>query len=324
MWTSIVEPERGSQLTEWIHCDLTDDDSGRDAIETVKRQHGNTIASVIHLAAYYDFAGEPSSMYEELTVEGTRRLMRALKPLDVERFVFSSSLLVMKPVEDLDDRLDEQSPTRAEWDYPESKLAAERVLQQERGDMPVTVLRIAGVYDEDGHSLPIVEHIKRIYEKQIESVVFPGEAHRGQPFVHLDDLTDCFARVVELRGELEPWEVFLIAEPDTMTYDQLQDCIGELVHGREWPTIRIPKAVAKAGAWAKDNLLPGEPFIKPWMIDLADNHYPVEASRARERLDWAPKHRLRETLTEIVQRLKHDPEEWYQRNGLIESVESDA
>jgi len=31
-----------------------------------------------HLAAYYDFSGEPSPLYEEITVRGTERVLRAL------------------------------------------------------------------------------------------------------------------------------------------------------------------------------------------------------------------------------------------------------
>jgi nucleoside-diphosphate-sugar epimerase len=83
---------------------------------------------VIHLAAYYDFSGEPSPLYRTLTVEGTRRLLRALQQFKVEQFVFSSTLLVMKPVEQ-DEVNTERSVTENEeemWDYPRSKIEAER------------------------------------------------------------------------------------------------------------------------------------------------------------------------------------------------------
>ncbi len=49
-------------------------------------------------------------------------------------------------------------------------------------------------------------------------------------------------------------EVFLVAEPDVMSYEELQDRIGKLLHGSEWPTIRIPKSTAKgrdAGKWMR-------------------------------------------------------------------------
>jgi nucleoside-diphosphate-sugar epimerase len=80
--------------------------------------------------------------------------------------------------------------------------------------------------------------------------------------------------------------------------------------------LRLPKALAKAGAWAREKLAGGEAFIKPWMIDLADDHYPVDIGRAQERLNWHPRRRLRDTLVEMIRRLKSDPVRWYKTNGL--------
>lgn len=44
------------------------------------------------MAAYYDFSGEPSAKYEEVTVCGTERLLRALRPFEVEQFIFKGEL----------------------------------------------------------------------------------------------------------------------------------------------------------------------------------------------------------------------------------------
>jgi nucleoside-diphosphate-sugar epimerase len=274
------------------------------------------LASVIHLAAYYDFSGEPSPLYQTLTVEGTRRLLKELQKFQTEQFIFSSSLLVMKSVGE-GEIITESSPTEAEWDYPGSKLEAEKAIEEERGAIPSVILRIAGVYDEDCHSIPIAQHIRRIYEKQFESYFFPGDPQHGQPFVHLDDLIDCLRKLVERRHTLDQRELLLIAEPEVVSYGELQERLGELIHGEEWPTIRIPKTVAKAGAWAKEKLTGDEEtFIKPWMVDMADAHYPVAIEQARQRLDWAPRHRLRDTLEEMIRRLKRDPRQWYLTNKL--------
>jgi nucleoside-diphosphate-sugar epimerase len=310
-------PKAGGSSGDFIPCDLTNEESVTEAMATVRRRFGERLVSVLHLAAYYDFSGEPSPLYRKLTVEGTSRLLRSLQAFSVEQFVFSSSLLVMEPAEE-EAEITESSPTLAQWDYPRSKLEAEKVIERERGRIPAVILRIAGVYDEDCHSLPIAQHIARIYEKDLESFFFPGDADHGQPFVHLEDLIDSFRRVVSLRRKLGDLELFLIAEPDIVSYAEMQDRLGRLLHGREWPTIRIPKAVAKAGAWVKEKMAEEgeETFIKPWMVDLADDHYPVVIHRARERLDWKPRHRLRETLKEMVERLKHDPRKWYATNNL--------
>jgi nucleoside-diphosphate-sugar epimerase len=313
----VKRPKKVPAGTNFVDCDLTKTQSVSEALRQVADQSGRHIASVIHLAAYYDFSGEPSPLYESLTVEGTRRLLQRLQDFDVEQFVFSSSLLVMKPVEE-GEKLTETSPTEAAWDYPESKLKAEEVIKRERGHIPAVILRIAGVYDEDCHSIPIAQQISRIYQKDFESYFFPGDADHGQAFVHLDDLIDCFVKTVERRRELGPYELMLIAEPDVMSYAELQERIGELIHGQQWPSIRLPKIVAKAGAWVKDKLA-GEDdpaFIKPWMIDLADAHYPVEIGLARQKLDWNPWRRLRSTLKEMIVRLQRDPAGWHKVNGL--------
>ena len=58
------------------------------------------------------------------------------------------------------------------------------------------------------------------------------------------------------------------------------------------------------------------PFIKPWMIDLSDDHYELDISRAKKVLGWEPKHKLEETLPIMIESLKKDPLAWYKKNQL--------
>lgn len=298
-------------------CDLTNDKETADALRHVGDKYGRQLASVVHLAAYYDFSGEPSPLYDELTVKGTRRLLEGLESFEVEQFQFSSSLLVMAPCEE-GEVLTESSPTRAEWAYPESKLKTEALMEQYRGKLPMVVLRLAGVYDEQCHSVPIGQQIKRIYEKDLESYFFPGNDDHGQSYIHLDDAIECMAAIVDKRRELDPFEIFLAGEADVVSYEEMQEIIGKACHGREWPSIRIPKALAKAGAWVQNQLASDDEaeFIKPWMIDMADAHYPVDPSRLQAKTGWKPRHQLRDTLPEMVSRLKADPAAWYEANGF--------
>jgi nucleoside-diphosphate-sugar epimerase len=314
----LKKPAKAPVGTDFVTCDLTKDRSVSAALRTIRARHGQEIASVIHLAAYYDFSGEPSPMYEELTVQGTRRLLRGLSSFLVEQFVFSSTILVMAPSEAEREPIRESSPLEEEpWDYPRSKIQAESVIQSERGEIPVVILRIAGVYDEYGHAVPIAQQINRIHQKELESYFFPGDADHGQPFIHLDDLVSCVQQVIGRRADLDPVEIFLIAEEDLMSYRDLQNEIGILIHGEEWTTVWIPKLMAKAGAWAKSKIAGDtQGFIKPWMIDLADDHYPVSIQRANRKLHWEPKHRLRDTLPKIIEHLRNDPKKWFAINKL--------
>ncbi len=313
----VERPDEVPPGTDFVQCDLTRDDSVEQALESVRQRHGERIASCVHLAAHYDFSGEPSPLYRTLTVEGTRRLVRGLQRFEAEQLVFSSTHIVMKPAEE-GEVITEQSDLEPSWDYPRSKLEAERVIHAERGSIPAVVLRLAGVYDADTRVVPVAQQMRRIYEKDFESYVFPGDASHGQAFVHLEDAVECIRAAIGRRRRLGPYVVFLVAEPEVVSYADLQEQLGELIHGREWPTIRIPKSVAKAGAWVQEKLAGGKdaPFIKPWMIDLADDHFPIAIGHVRRVLGWEPRHRLSATLPEMVARLLRDPERWYRTNKL--------
>lgn len=76
----------------------------------------------------------------------------------------------------------------------------------------------------------------------------------------------------------------LIGEPETLSYDELQRTLSRLIHGEEWETREILKALAKTGAWLEDQVPFHEAFIKPWMIDLADDHFELGITRARKLL----------------------------------------
>jgi nucleoside-diphosphate-sugar epimerase len=299
-----------------VGVDLTSDRAIQDGLARVRREFGPRVASVIHLAAYYDFAGEASPMYQQLTVQGTRRLLRGLRSFEhVGQFVFSSTMLVHAPSEP-GQRINEDWPLDPKWDYPKSKVTTEELIRSERGDVPAVILRIAGVYTDRGNSIPLAHQIKRIHEEDLTSRVFPGSTSHGQAFVHLDDVVEALRLCVERRAQLPPELTLLIGEDQTLSYDELQHTFARLIHDEHWETRRVPKVVAKVGAWVQDKLPGQESFIKPWMIELADDHYALDISRARQTLGWEPKRSLRETLPDMIAALHADPAAWYRENDL--------
>jgi nucleoside-diphosphate-sugar epimerase/uncharacterized membrane protein len=308
-------PHPPPETEQVIACDLSSDESVRAALDGVRRLGHRQIASIIHLAAYYSFSGEPSPLYEEVTVRGTERLLNGLRDFEVEQFIFSSTMLVHASCEP-GERINEDWPLEPKWDYPKSKVATEQLILRERGDVPVVFLRIAGVYDDRCHSIPIAHQIKRIYEQRFISHIFSDDITHGAAFVHMEDMVEALVLAVERRKDLPQVTTLLIGEPDTLSYDELQRAISRRLHGKEWKTYRIPKALAKFGTWLQ-NLLPGfSPFIKPWMIDISDDHYALDISRARTLLGWEPRHSLRNTLPTMLNDLKADPVGWYLENDL--------
>lgn len=301
----------------YVPVELTSDESVREGLTVIREHHGAHVAAVIHLAAYYSFSEERSPRYDEITVGGTRRLLRGLREvgLRVEQFIFSSTMLVHRPAEP-GQFITEDWPLEATWAYPESKIKTEQVIRQERGNLPVVLLRIAGVYDDECHSIPLAHQIQRIYERQLTSHFYSGDTSHGQAFLHMDDLVDAIERAVERRAQLPPELPLLIGEPETLSYDELQHTLGRLIHGARWETREVPGALAKVGAWLQDKLPGQDPFIKPWMVERASDHYALDITRARTLLGWEPKRSLRATLPKMVAALKADPLGFYRENDL--------
>ncbi len=308
-----------------LEVDFTSDASIELAFRKFRDRFGSQIASVIHLVAYFDFTGEENPLYQSVTVEGTRRLLRALQEFEVEQFVYSSTMLVHAPCRP-GERIDEHQPIDPRWAYPKSKAAAEDVIRAEHKQIPYVILRLAGVYDEHAMVPTMAQQIARIYERDFQSHFYSGNTLVGQSMLHRADMLDAFRRTIDRRDALPPETEILIGEADAMGYEALQDELGRLLHGEDnWPTLRLPKVVASAGAWAQAELEPiipdvidrgEEPFIKPFMVAMADDHYALDVRRARNLLGWEPRHRLKDELPRLAAALKEDPAGWYKANGI--------
>jgi len=315
------QPKSPVQHVETILVDLTSDEKVQGALEAVRNRVGTRLASIIHLAAYYDLSGEDNPKYTAVNVEGTRRLLRSLQKVfdGVEQFVFASTLLVHAPTEP-GRPITEDWPLEPKWPYPRSKVAAEGVVRAERGSTSVVILRAAGVYDERCRAAFLAQQIARIYERQPTSYLFAGNPLHGQPYLHLDDLVDAIERVIDRRSTLPSETTLLLGEPEAPTYEMLQKRIGELVHGEAWPVLSLPKPLVEAGAWVQDEVLAHDPFVRPWMVEIADDHYELDTSRAQSLLGWSPRHSLLATLPAMIEALKNDPTDWYRDNKLNPAI----
>jgi nucleoside-diphosphate-sugar epimerase len=306
-------------------ADITDEASLKRAIDRIAAEYGSRIASVLHLAAYFDFTGENDPRYEAINVNGSRNLLRALQPLEVEQFLYTSTMLVHAPGR-AGEAIDETQPIDPRWAYPQSKARAEAVIAESHGRIPYVILRLAGVYDERSTVPTMAEQMARIYERNLESHLYSGSILTGQTMLHRDDMLDAIKRAVDRRATLESGTAILVGEPHAMSYDAIQDELGQTLHGAsDWLTLRIAKPIAAAGAKAQEvmeKVVPdaidrgAAPFIKPFMVRMADDHYALDIRRAVDLLGWRPRHRLREELPKMAAALKADPAGWYRAHKM--------
>lgn len=309
------EPEPDAE-GERLQVDLTSEESLRALAARVREQSGARAASLVHLAAFYDFSSEDDARYDAVNVRGTERLARVLgQELELEQILFASTMLVHPPCRP-GERITEEWPIEPRWAYPRSKAAAESALRQARGTVPVVCARICCVYDEWCRHPVLAQQIRRVYERDLTSHLFPGDPDHGTTYLHLDDLVQALLTIIQRRRVLPAETALLLGEAEPVSYAEVQETAGQRLHGEAWSTLRVPQPLAQAGAWVQEKLGVGDPFIKPWMIPMADEHYAIDPDRARALLDWHPAHRMPEVLPAMLANLQADPGRWYRENGL--------
>lgn len=80
-------------------------------------------------------------------MRGTERLLQHLQELQVEQFIFTSTMLVHVPVKP-GHRINEDGLIDPRWPYPLSKVETKALLRKQHGAIPIVLLRLAGVYDD--------------------------------------------------------------------------------------------------------------------------------------------------------------------------------
>lgn len=311
-----ISPKISTTNFEFIQCDVTVESELKTVMDRIRQKYGNRISSLIHLVSCFSPEANMWPMYEKVIVTGTSNLIKAIEGFQIEQIIYGSTLLVYAPCES-GQRMTEHWPLRPTWDLPKAKLQAEELLQNAHGKTPLVILRRAIGYDDLCHALPLSHQIQRIYERAAISIFFPGNLTHGMAYIHYDDVADAIWLTVQRRFGLPNSVAFILAEPDTVSYGELEKVIGLLAYGEECKTWAIPKWLARSYIRysEKFSFFP-KVQIKEWMVDLCDQNYSCDTNMIQERLGWAQKHSLRQTLPKMIHSLKENPLNWYRENGL--------
>jgi len=310
-------PHIHEEGVEYRRMNIAREDDIENVLETIRKEKGESLYSVIHLAGYYNFNGEKNPLYEDINVNGTKNFLVSLKQkFDVGQFIFASSMLIYAP-SSRGEKITEDSPLDPGWSYPESKLLCEEIIRENHGRIPSVILRIAAVYNDYGYAPSIAQQILRINELHFTSFMFPGDPEHRQSTIHVDDLAEVVSLIADKREGLPNELVLNIAEEETPTYEEIQMRTSALIHKKTFQLILVPKLFAKAGAWTLSSL-PGtrSSFIRPWMIRFSDANFDMDNSKAKRILNWKPRKHLRDTLPSIIKNLQLYPGTWYQINKI--------
>ena len=170
----------------WLQLDITNQKNLLNAFKYIKDQGGAEY--VLHLAGYYDFTMKENSAYEQINVTGTRYVLDMSKPLEIKRFIFSSSLAACKfPA--LDNVLTEKSPVDADFPYARCKRREEEIIEKYAKVFPCSIVRLAAVYS-DWCEYPMLYMLLNYWlsGKKLTSRILTGRGESAIPYIHIKDV----------------------------------------------------------------------------------------------------------------------------------------
>ncbi len=300
----------------WLQVDIGDREPLARAMQVIRDT--GPVDVVVHLAAHYDFTGENHPEYWRTNVDGLRNVLEECAELELERFVFASSVAACA-FPPRGDALDETSPADGEHIYAVTKRIGEDMLAEYDDRVPSCVVRFAALFSDWCEYPPLYIFLETWLSRAWNSRILGGRGESAIPYLHVREVAPFFEALLRRRFDLEQREV-LIASPDhTLGHRDLFDLAHVSHHGRRPKPVLLPAPLCRLGVWGRDlvgRVLGERPFERPWMVKYIDAVLAVDASRTRRRLDWQPRDRLalERRMPFMVEYRKTDPIEWHRRN----------
>jgi nucleoside-diphosphate-sugar epimerase len=300
----------------WHQADIGD----RTALESVLRRvrAAGGAATLVHLAAHYDFTGEEYVEYWRTNVYGMRNVLELSRDVGVRHVLFPSSLAACR----LPARgkvLDETSPPDGEHIYARTKRAGEEMLREFEPQMRSVIFRFAALFSDWCEYAPLYTFLQTWLSRTWNARILGGRAETAIPYLHVRDAVRLFRAVLDRVDRLAPGQV-LVASPDgAVSHRELFEEATLLYFGERRRPVLMPRPLCGPGMWARDlagRLLGERPFERPWMARYIDTRMIADGRKTRALLGWEPRSRflVLRRLPFLIHNLRCDPVEWNRRN----------
>lgn len=296
----VRDPARATRLAgdgvELAKGDLDDESSLREA--------GAEVDVVFHTAAQLNLPGVSAAEYTRTNVEGTRRLIRALRPLPLKRFVHISSIAAVG-IRNVH-RIAEDFPCDPDLAYGKSKLAVDGLLLSEAASgFPAVIVRPPTVYGP-GERYNFLSLCKAIASRRFLII---GSGLNRIDFCWVGNLVQAMVKAAE-RGQ--PGRVYQVADDPVLPFMETSEILSRLLTGRGISSLRLPVSAAYAAAYpllALERLTGRVMPLNPKRVRTMSSDMCFDLTRAKQELGYAPEGSFRDLAARTV--------EWYRAEGLL-------
>lgn len=276
--------------------DITDKETVESAMQSVD--------AVVHMAALLHIINPPLELcekYERVNIGGTATIVEAAIKAHVKRVVLFSTIAVYGPSGGR--VLNEQSPTRPDTFYAQTKRVAEKIVLNAHsadGHPLGTVLRLGAVYGS---------RIKGNYERMVRSLarhcfVPVGDGGNRRTLIYDKDVAK--ATLLAMENPAAAGHIYNVTDGNFHTLNEIILAICKAL-GHKPPSFSLPVAPTRfvAGILEKTARLCGcrSPIIRA-TIDKYTEDIAVESTRIQKDLGFVPQYTLEEGWRETIREMR--------------------
>lgn len=302
---------------EWIVVDLADADQLATEIRAIR--NSDHIDYILHLAGYYDFGNQEHPAYERSNVITTRNMLHEAESLDIDRFVFTSSMTVTEFPRPDGKPITESSPADATFPYARAKRRAEHLVREASIHFPCSTVRLAAIFSDWCEYGPLYMLLSRWFSKGWTSRIIGGEGKSAIPYLHVHCAVVVLLKILELSDQLKQFDTYLASPCEPVPQKDIYFLASRLYHGASRAPVYLPRPVAASGVAMRDflgRLVGRRPQERLWMIRYIDKQMLVDPGYTEKALHLSMRDRLQllRRLPYMVENAKFFPAEWQTRN----------
>jgi len=281
--------KRLPKCVDVIQGDITDERALRVAVTNVDY--------VFHLAAKLHINKPAPALrdeYEQINVEGTRRLVEVAHDSAVKKLVFFSTINVYGASE-RNEVFDESSPLRLDPLYAETKVRGEEIVMTQMPTRSV-VLRLAAVYGKGmkGNYPRLLNALRRGRFAMI------GDGSNRRTLVYINDV--CAASLLAAQQEAATGQIYNVTDGSIHTLREIINSMSAAL-GRRPPPLSLPRRPVRLLAGMIEDVLgvfgKGSPVGRA-TIDKFVEDVAVSGDRAQRELGFRPQWDLTRSWRETV------------------------
>lgn len=280
---------------DWVACDL-----GADDAPTRLTPVFDGVDAVVHLA--WGISPSPDDPEQRRTnLAGSAHVLRAALDAGVPHVVCASSVAAYTPAP-RDLRVDEDWPRDGvpASAYSRQKAEFERMLDAVEPAVALARIRPCAVVNPDAGG-----ELDRWVRPPFVPPGLIGDRRLPVPLwkrlraqvVHADDVADALVRIVDRRAT----GAFNLASEPVLDSRTLAKALGGVL-------LPVPLPVLRALAWPTWRI--GLQPMHPGWLALADRASLVDTRRARDQLEWRPRHDALNALVEFVEAVSRGQGTW--------------